>query len=73
MRTKGRLWIIIVLLTCCLGTGRVQTVRNGSNAKIGCIESNGTVRNGSNRMIGSAEGIRPAYAAVFFFFRLFNN
>ena len=44
-----------------------QTLRNGSNTKIGTIESNGTVRNGSNTKIGTAQGVKRQWAAAFFF------
>jgi len=49
------------------------TVRNASNMKIGTVERNGTVRDKSNMKIGSADGVNPTYAAVFFFFILFNR
>ena len=49
------------------------TVRNASNMKIGTVESNGNVRDASNMLIGKAEGVKAAYAAVFFFFNRFNR
>ena len=49
------------------------TVRDASNMKIGSVESNGTVRDGSNMKIGSVEGVNQTYAAVFYFFNLFNR
>ena len=48
------------------------TVRDASNLKIGIVERNGTIRNKSNMKIGSADGVNPTYAAVFYFFNLFN-
>ncbi len=47
------------------------TVRNVSNMKIGTVENNGNVRDSSNMLIGKTEGVRAAYAAVFFFFNRF--
>ena len=49
------------------------TVRDASNMKIGSVERNGTVRDKSNMKVGSADGVNPTYAAVFFFFILFNR
>jgi hypothetical protein len=49
------------------------TVRDASNMKIGSVESNGTGRDGSNMKIGSVEGVNQTYAAVFYFFNLFNH
>ena len=49
------------------------TVRDASNMKIGSVERNGTVRNKSNMKVGSADGVNATYAAVFYFFNLFNR
>ena len=49
------------------------TVRDASNMKIGSVERNGTVRDKSNMKVGSADGVNPTYAAVFYFFNLFNR
>ena len=54
---KKRLSILAVF---CMGlvlpaVMNAQTLRNGSNAKVGTIESNGTVRNASNAKIGTIE------------------
>ena len=49
------------------------TVRDASNMKIGSVERNGTVRDKSNMKVGCADGVNVTYAAVFYFFNLFNR
>lgn len=48
-------------------------IRDASNMKIGSVEKNGTVRDKSNMKVGSVEGVNATYAAVFYFFNLFNR
>jgi len=48
------------------------TVRNESGSSIGKIDSDGTIRNSSGSSIGSANGIKKSWAAVVFFFFIFN-
>ena len=49
------------------------TVRDAKNMKIGSVESNGTVRDANNMKMGRVEGVNQTYAAVFYFFNLFNH
>ena len=44
------------------------TVRGANNAIAGKFASDGTVRGASNAIIGSAKGIKPTWAAGYFFF-----
>jgi len=46
-------------------------VRDRSNMQIGGVKSDGTVVDRSNKTIGYAKGVPATYAAVFFFFGLF--
>ena len=46
-------------------------VKDKSNMQIGRVKSDGTVVNRNNMTIGRAKNIPATYAAVFFFFELF--
>jgi len=47
-------------------------VRNSSYSTIGYISDEGTVRNSSHSIIGYAKGVKKEWAAVLFFFFIFN-
>eukprot|EP00831_Metopus_contortus_P081013 TRINITY_DN8420_c0_g1_i1.p1 TRINITY_DN8420_c0_g1~~TRINITY_DN8420_c0_g1_i1.p1 ORF type:complete len:180 (+),score=37.46 TRINITY_DN8420_c0_g1_i1:49-588(+) len=46
-------------------------VRNGSGSKLGSISSSGDARDGSGSLVGTASGIKPEWAAAYFFFHFF--
>ena len=48
-------------------------VKNRNNMHIGRVKSDGTVVDRNNMTIGYAKNIPKAYAAVFFFFNLFEK
>ena len=50
---------------------QIGTVRDSNNKMIGKVESDGTVRDKNSMTVGYAKDIPETYAAVFFFFNLF--
>lgn len=48
------------------------TVRNSSHSIVGYIQKDGTIRNSSHSIIGYAKGVKKEWAAVLFFFFIFN-
>ena len=59
-----------------MAIGKIEsdgTVRNSSNMKIGSFDRNNVIRDANNMKIGSVEGVNQTYAAVFYFFNLFNH
>lgn len=53
-----RLGLLIAAFVFALGAAvnaNAQDLRNGSNQKVGSIESNGTVRNASSQKVGTIE------------------
>ena len=48
-------------------------VRDKNNMLIGKIDSDGAVRDRNNMVVGYAKGVSKTYAAVFFFFDLFQR
>lgn len=68
-----RIAVLLLSLFCLTVVGFAQTCRDKNNMTIGKIESDGTVRNASNMKIGSADGVNATYAAVFYFYILFNR
>ena len=49
------------------------TVRDKNNMRVGKVKSDGTIVDRNNMTIGYAKDIPKAYAAVFFFFNLFER
>lgn len=49
------------------------TVRNNNNHLLGRVNDDGTVRDSNNHLLGYARGVHVKYAAIYFFFSLFER
>ena len=69
-RLKTRLAMLTMAFVALLATANAsaQSLQNGSHSTVGYISSDGTVQNSSHSTIGYFSGIKPSYAALFFFF-----
>ena len=59
---------LLALLFVAVPKAQAQDLRTSSGSYIGRIESGGRIYNGSGSYIGEARGVRPDWAAAYFFF-----
>jgi len=64
--------LILAAILFAFGISNAQTLRSSSYSTIGSISDEGTVRNSSHSIIGYAKGVKKEWAAVLFFFFIFN-